>query len=175
MAKSPRKAAALKSAPILENGKDASVIRITKAFGRRSRAPSPAIPPRRTSNLDRRTPGAAARDHALYAGGIGSRCAEIDGGACVGADARVLITEIPRQGTGSGRTIMTHPQRVGDYLEHMAEAVERAIKFNALPAKRMPHLTPPPHPRTPAAADRPSAESAPAWHAPAGHRAARDR
>jgi uncharacterized protein with HEPN domain len=24
---------------------------------------------------------------------------------------------------------MTHPERVGDYLEHMAEAVERAIKY----------------------------------------------
>jgi type 1 fimbriae regulatory protein FimE len=41
---------------MLENGKVTSSGRPTKASGRRSRAaPSPAIPPRRQSNLDRRT------------------------------------------------------------------------------------------------------------------------
>jgi type 1 fimbriae regulatory protein FimE len=63
MAKTARKSGkastlkkALKSAPMLENGKVTSRGRHTKASGRRSRAaPSPAIPPRRQSNRDRRT------------------------------------------------------------------------------------------------------------------------
>jgi len=56
MAKAPRKVAARRSAPTLENGKVTSSGRNTKASGRRSRAaPSLAIPPRRQSNLDRRS------------------------------------------------------------------------------------------------------------------------
>ena len=47
---------ALTPAPILQNGKDTPLRRNTKASKPRSRAtPSPALPPRRTSNLDRRT------------------------------------------------------------------------------------------------------------------------
>ena len=56
MAKSPRKPAAAKSAPILLNGKVRLRRRTGKALERRSRAtPSPAIPPRRTSNVSRRS------------------------------------------------------------------------------------------------------------------------
>src|SRR5271155_5302599 len=56
MAKASRKAAALRSAPTLENGKVHSSGRNRKAPEPRSRAaPSPSIPPRRQSNLDRRT------------------------------------------------------------------------------------------------------------------------
>jgi type 1 fimbriae regulatory protein FimE len=56
MAKAPRKAAASKRAPTLENGKVRSGGRNRKALQPRSRtAPSPSIPPRRTKNLDRRT------------------------------------------------------------------------------------------------------------------------
>src|ERR1700678_99313 len=56
MAKAPRKSAAPQKPSMLENGKVTSSGRPTKASGRRSRAaPSPAIPPRRQSNLDRRT------------------------------------------------------------------------------------------------------------------------
>jgi type 1 fimbriae regulatory protein FimE len=54
--KSRKKKTAPRSAPTLVNGKVAQKRRATKASGRRSRAtPSPAIPPRRKSNLDRRT------------------------------------------------------------------------------------------------------------------------
>src|ERR1700691_1007537 len=56
MAKASRKSDAAKSSPTLENGKVLSSGRNRKALQPRSRAaPSPAIPPRRTSNLDRRT------------------------------------------------------------------------------------------------------------------------
>src|SRR5271156_5404810 len=56
MAKASIKAVAVKSSPTLENGKVRSERRNRKALQPRSRAaPSPAIPPRRTSNLDRRT------------------------------------------------------------------------------------------------------------------------
>src|SRR5271156_887265 len=56
MAKDSRKAAALRSAPTLQNGKVRSSGRNRKAPEPRSRAaPSPSIPPRRQSNLDRRT------------------------------------------------------------------------------------------------------------------------
>src|SRR5450631_3664457 len=56
MAKASRKAAALRHAPTLENGKVTSSGRNRKALQPRSRAaPSPSIPPRRTSNLDRCT------------------------------------------------------------------------------------------------------------------------
>ena len=56
MAKAPKKAAAVNSAPILQNGKVRSSGRNRKALETRSRAaPSPSSPPRRTSNLDRRT------------------------------------------------------------------------------------------------------------------------
>jgi type 1 fimbriae regulatory protein FimE len=56
MAKASRKAAARRSAPTLENGKVRSSGRNRKALEPRSRAaPSPSIPPRRQSNLDRRT------------------------------------------------------------------------------------------------------------------------
>ena len=56
MAKAPRKVAARRSAPTLENGKVTSSGRNRKALQPRSRAaPSPSIPPRRQSNLDRRT------------------------------------------------------------------------------------------------------------------------
>src|ERR1700734_1450363 len=57
MAKASRKTAALRSSPMLQNGKVRSSGRNRKAPEPRSRAaPSPAaIPPRRQSNLDRRT------------------------------------------------------------------------------------------------------------------------
>ena len=56
MAKAPKKAAAAKAAPALVNGKEGSAGRNRKALAPRSRAtPSPTLPPRRTSNLDRRT------------------------------------------------------------------------------------------------------------------------
>ena len=56
MAKAPRKVAARRSAPTLENGKVTSSGRNRKALQPRSReAPYSAIPPRRTKNLDRRT------------------------------------------------------------------------------------------------------------------------
>ena len=56
MAKSSKKSIASKPAPIPQNGKVAPKRRATKASTPRSRAtPSPAIPPPRTSNLDRRT------------------------------------------------------------------------------------------------------------------------
>jgi len=56
MTKSRKKKTAPRTAPTLVNGKVAAKRRATKASGRRSRAtPSPAIPPRRQSNLDRRT------------------------------------------------------------------------------------------------------------------------
>ena len=56
MAKASRKAAARRSAPTLENGKVRSIGRNRKALEPRSRAaPSPSIPPRRQTNLDRRT------------------------------------------------------------------------------------------------------------------------
>jgi len=56
MAKPSRTTAAAKSTPTLQNGKVRSGRRNRKASEPRSRAaPSPAIPPRRTSNLDRRT------------------------------------------------------------------------------------------------------------------------
>jgi integrase len=56
MAKAPRKTATPKRAPTLQNGKVRSSGRNRKASEPRSRAaPSPAIPPRRQSNLDRRT------------------------------------------------------------------------------------------------------------------------
>ena len=56
MAKASRKPAARRSAPTLENGKVTSSGRNRKALEPRSRAaPSPSIPPRRQSNLDRRT------------------------------------------------------------------------------------------------------------------------
>ena len=56
MANDSRKSAAAKSTPTLENGKVRSGGRNRKALQPRSRpAPSPSIPPRRTSNLDRRT------------------------------------------------------------------------------------------------------------------------
>src|SRR5271169_1842949 len=56
MAKAPKKSAALRSAPTLQNGKVRSRGRNRKAHQPRSRAaPSPSIPPRRQSNLDRRT------------------------------------------------------------------------------------------------------------------------
>jgi type 1 fimbriae regulatory protein FimE len=56
MAKLSKKAAASKNAPMLVNGKEPIPGRNTKAAGRRSRAaPSTALPPRRQSNLDRRT------------------------------------------------------------------------------------------------------------------------
>src|SRR5476651_2855795 len=52
MAKFPKKKSASATAPMLVNGKVAPA----KASGRRSRAaPSPTLPPRRQSNLDRRT------------------------------------------------------------------------------------------------------------------------
>jgi integrase len=51
-----KKKSAPKAAPILVNGKVGQKRRATKASAPRSRAaPSPAIPPRRQSNLDRRT------------------------------------------------------------------------------------------------------------------------
>jgi type 1 fimbriae regulatory protein FimE len=56
MAKAPRKTVAPKRTPTLENGKVRSGRRNRKALQPRSRAaPSPSIPPRRQSNLDRRT------------------------------------------------------------------------------------------------------------------------
>src|ERR1022692_1604849 len=56
MAKFLRKKSPAKKSPMLENGKVTSSGRNTKTSGRRSRAaPSPAIPPRRQSNRDRRT------------------------------------------------------------------------------------------------------------------------
>lgn len=56
MAKSPRKSAAAKSTPTPVNGKVDSGRRHRKPQARRSRpAPSPAIPPRRTSNQSRRS------------------------------------------------------------------------------------------------------------------------
>jgi integrase len=56
MAKSSKKFVALKLAPIPKNGKVAQKRRAMKASKPRSRGtPSPAIPPRRQSNLDRRT------------------------------------------------------------------------------------------------------------------------
>src|ERR1700730_9357184 len=56
MAKASRKAAALRSAPTLQNGKVRSRGRNRKTSAPRFRAaPSPSIPPRRQSNLDRRT------------------------------------------------------------------------------------------------------------------------
>src|ERR1700683_1016232 len=56
MAKASRKAAALRSSPMLQNGKVRSSGRHRKAPEPRSRAArSPAAPPRRRSNLDRRT------------------------------------------------------------------------------------------------------------------------
>src|SRR5579859_315492 len=56
MAKASRKAAAAKSSPTLQNGKVRLSGRNRKALQPRSRAaPSPSIPPRRQSNLDRRT------------------------------------------------------------------------------------------------------------------------
>jgi integrase len=56
MAKSSKKKSAADTVPMLVNGKVAQKRRATKASGRRSRAtPSPALPPRRQSNLDRRT------------------------------------------------------------------------------------------------------------------------
>jgi type 1 fimbriae regulatory protein FimB/type 1 fimbriae regulatory protein FimE len=56
MAKSSKKAAAEKSSTTLENGKVRARGRNRKALELRSRAaPSPSIPPRRQSNLDRRT------------------------------------------------------------------------------------------------------------------------
>ncbi len=56
MAKASEKRATRRSAPTLENGKVTSSGRNRKALEPRSRAaPSPSIPPRRQSNLDRRT------------------------------------------------------------------------------------------------------------------------
>src|SRR6202161_3104962 len=56
MPKSRKKKSAPKAAPILVNGKVGPKRRATKASAPRSRAaPSPAIPPRRLSILDRRT------------------------------------------------------------------------------------------------------------------------
>ena len=56
MAKAPRKSATPKRAPTLENGKVRSRRRNWKALEPRSRgAPYSPFPPRRTSNLDRRT------------------------------------------------------------------------------------------------------------------------
>jgi type 1 fimbriae regulatory protein FimE len=56
MAKAPRKTVAPKRTSTLENGKVRSGRRNRKALQPRSRAaPSPSIPPRRQSNLDRRT------------------------------------------------------------------------------------------------------------------------
>src|ERR1700678_14923 len=56
MAKVPRNTAAARAAPILQNGKVRSSGRTTRPSAPRSRAPpSPSLPPRRTSNLDRRT------------------------------------------------------------------------------------------------------------------------
>ena len=56
MAKSPRKPAAPKRAPILVNGKVVPQRRTTKAAAPRSRStPDSPLPPRRTRNLDRRT------------------------------------------------------------------------------------------------------------------------
>src|SRR5271154_2997037 len=56
MANASRKPAAAKSSPTLENGKVRLRRRNRKASEPRSRGtPPPSIPPRRTSNLDRRT------------------------------------------------------------------------------------------------------------------------
>jgi type 1 fimbriae regulatory protein FimE len=56
MVKASKKVAARRSAPTLQNGKVRSIGRNRKAPEPRSRAaPSPSIPPRRQSNLDRRT------------------------------------------------------------------------------------------------------------------------
>jgi type 1 fimbriae regulatory protein FimE len=56
MAKAPKKSAAAKAAPILQNGKVRLSRRPGEPYKRRSQGtPSPAIPPRRQSNLDRRT------------------------------------------------------------------------------------------------------------------------
>jgi len=56
MAKSRKKKSATEAPPTLVNGKVAPKRRTTKASAPRSRAaPSPATPPRRQSNLDRRT------------------------------------------------------------------------------------------------------------------------
>src|ERR1035438_9448458 len=56
MAKAPKKSAAAKAAPILQNGKVRLSGRNRNALQPRSRAvPYSAIPPRRTKNLDRRT------------------------------------------------------------------------------------------------------------------------
>ena len=56
MAKSAKKAAAAKLAPIPQNGKVRLRRRTVKTSEPRSRAaPSPTLPPRRQSNLDRRT------------------------------------------------------------------------------------------------------------------------
>jgi integrase len=56
MAKASRKAAAAKSSPTLENGKDPSRRRNRKPSAPRSRAaPYPSIPPRRTSYASRRS------------------------------------------------------------------------------------------------------------------------
>jgi type 1 fimbriae regulatory protein FimE len=56
MAKAPRKTAAAKTAPMLQNGKVAPKRRNRKALAPRSRAaPYSAIPPRRVSNASRRS------------------------------------------------------------------------------------------------------------------------
>ena len=56
MAKAPRKPATAKSAPTLQNGKVPLRGRNRKSVAPRSRStPSPAIPPRRTSNASRRS------------------------------------------------------------------------------------------------------------------------
>lgn len=56
MSKAPKKPRALKTAPILQNGKVSPRGRDTKASAPRSRGtPSPTLPPRRQSNLDRRS------------------------------------------------------------------------------------------------------------------------
>jgi type 1 fimbriae regulatory protein FimE len=56
MAKSSKKSVAAKPASIPQNGKVAPKRRATRPSAPRSRAaPSPPLPPRRTSNLDRRT------------------------------------------------------------------------------------------------------------------------
>jgi type 1 fimbriae regulatory protein FimE len=56
MAKASRKSAPAKSSPTLENGKVRPRRRTGEPYKRRSQGtPSPSIPPRRQSNLDRRT------------------------------------------------------------------------------------------------------------------------
>ena len=37
-----------------------------------------------------------------------------------------LTREIPGQGTAARQAAMIHPERVEDYLEHIADAIERA-------------------------------------------------